>query len=253
MMQGTTDDKNIIIQEPTESQKRLTTLLTSAGENARLAVELDIRQDYNRSIDSYTLAVQALFELLDMEPIEAKKEQLRGKITEYLTRAEEIKQYIEFSKANPTNKVATEQQLYLPSPPPIPLRVQPQATNQVGQAEEGIAQVGEKIGTAFVNGYQKVTELNQQYQVGEKITKAYNDGVAKVTELNQQYQVTDKLRTGVDTLVSFVSNAATGLATSFTATTSNVPPTATTTATVPQVATNTAPVTTPQEPTAQTK
>eukprot|EP00727_Mastigamoeba_balamuthi_P004856 m51a1_g14369 hypothetical protein (250) ;mRNA; r:250499-252349 len=194
---------------------------------ANSAVAHDARGEYAEALDLYTQAVALLLRLLDAEDDAPRRQLLRDKVLEYVTRAEALKAHVrgggsgaahvEPSLAFPAVPVA-------PGAPPSTACAAPAAPAYPAAAAAPPAAapsrpVAEQVGAALAATYQKAQELNREYKVQERVGAAVASGVAKAQELDREYHLQERaataLKSGAEAVYSFVSQVASSAVSSY--------------------------------------
>uniref|UniRef100_A0A914X4V6 MIT domain-containing protein n=1 Tax=Plectus sambesii TaxID=2011161 RepID=A0A914X4V6_9BILA len=75
---------------------------------ATKAEELETGENWSAALDKYQLAIEAMLQVLNREPLGRRKDVLRNRVERWLRRAEQLQLYVDVSKLNLSRVAETE-------------------------------------------------------------------------------------------------------------------------------------------------
>jgi len=212
---GITDPIFFLVQMENPSQKKEeANKLANLFANA--AVVADNQGEYNVAIDNYAKAVECHLMLvqnnLESNPSVLKQHEVH--ITEYLSRAESLKNFVKEQNAqNTTNAqlngmMATAAIMGATKMNELDPETRAKASNLAMQGFNKAVELDseyhlrEKFGSTAISVFHKASDLDKEYSIHQKVGDAAKTAYSKAKQLDQEYEIHQKVGDAAKTAYS---------------------------------------------------
>jgi len=174
---------------------------------ANAAVVADNQGEYNVAIDNYAKAVECHLVLvqnnLESNPSVLKQHEVR--ITEYLSRAESLKNFVKeqnaqnASNAQLNGMMATAAIMGVTKMNELDPETRAKASNLAVQGFNKAVELDqeyhlrEKFGSTVISAFHKASDLDKEYSIHQKVGDAAKTAYSKAKQLDQEYEIHQKV------------------------------------------------------------